>query len=323
VVTVATNGDELAELHSQPAAPAPAVTSTLSGKIQAAAESTLASLTWPATIVAVQPSTGELLAVAQNELADAQGPISLIGRYPPGSTFKIVTAAAALSAGIVKVDTPVECPGTVTIGGRVVPNEGEFALGTVPLSTAFAKSCNTTFAKLASELPAAALTDAAKSLGIGSDFVVPGLTTITGSVPSADSVVQRAENGFGQGTVVTSPFGMAVAAATVRSGRLIAPTLLRGTPTAARNVGAPLRPDVLDSLRVMMRDVVTAGTATGLRNVPDVSGKTGTAQFGDGTNSHGWFVGYAGDLAFSVLLVGAGSSTPAVKVADRFLKALA
>jgi cell division protein FtsI/penicillin-binding protein 2 len=108
----------------------------------------------------------------------------------------------------------------------------------------------------------------------------------------------------------------------VASGKLAAPTLLRGTATASQNLGAPLRPDVLDALRTMMRDVVTSGTATGLRNLPDVRGKTGTAQFGDGTNSHGWFVGYAGDLAFSVLLVGAGSSTPAVKVADRFLKVL-
>jgi len=77
------------------------------------------------------------------------------------------------------------------------PNEGEFALGTVPLSTAFAKSCNTTFAKLASQLPPAALTDAAKaghrcrtsSCGADHDHRVR---------PAADSVVQRAENGFGQ-----------------------------------------------------------------------------------------------------------------------------
>jgi beta-lactamase class D len=322
VVTVGPNGDEVTELYARPAAAAPAVVSTLSGKIQAAAEATLSPVPGPAAIVAVQPSTGEILAVAQNAQADAQGPISLIGRYPPGSTFKIITAAAALTAGLVKVDTPVDCPGTVTFDGRVVPNEGKFALGTVPLSTAFAKSCNTTFAKLASQLPPSALTDAAKSLGIGSDFVVPSLTTITGSVPVADSVVLRAENGFGQGTVVTSPFGMAIVAATVSSGKLVAPTLLRGTPTASQNLGAPLRPDVLDALRVMMRDVVTTGTATALRNLPAASGKTGTAQFGDGTNSHGWFVGYSGDLAFAVLLVGAGSSTPAVKVADRFLKAL-
>lgn len=322
VVTVDTAGDELEELYGRRPEAAGAITSTLSTRVQTAAERALDPIAGPAVLVALQPSTGDVLAVAQNAAADAQGPIALAGRYPPGSTFKIVTAAAALSAGNVVPDTTVDCPGTVTLGDRVVPNEGRFALGKVPLSTAFARSCNTTFAKLSTELPPSALTDAARDLGIGADFVLPGLTTVTGSVPNADTVAQRAENGFGQGTVVASPFGMAVAAATVQSGRIPTPVLLRGTATPARNLGQPLRPDVLDSLRSMMRDVVTSGTATALRSLPDVRGKTGTAQFGDGTQSHGWFVGYQGDLAFSVLLVGGGSSKPAVDAADRFLKAL-
>jgi cell division protein FtsI/penicillin-binding protein 2 len=93
-------------------------------------------------------------------------------------------------------------------------------------------------------------------------------------------------------------------------------------PTPAQNMGKPLRPDVLDALRGMMREVVTAGTATALRGFAGVRGKTGTAQFGDGTQAHGWFVGYSGDIAFAVLLVGAGSSKPAVEAADRFLKGL-
>ncbi|HEV7979550.1 penicillin-binding transpeptidase domain-containing protein [Amycolatopsis sp.] len=322
VVTVDTAGDELAELHAHPAEAAGAITSTLSTRVQTAAEQALDPIPGAAMIVALQPSTGDLLAVAQNAPADAQGPIALAGRYPPGSTFKIITAAAALGTGKVKPDTPVDCPGTINLDGRIVPNEGKFELGTVPLLTAFARSCNTTFAKLATDLPPAALTDAARDLGVGADFVLPGLTTITGSVPPADTVAQRAENGFGQGKVVTSPFGMAIAAATVQSGRISVPTLLRGTPTPAQNLGQPVKPEVLDSLRSMMREVVTTGTATALRGLPDVHGKTGTAQFGDGTNSHGWFVGYQADLAFAVLLVGAGSSKPAVEASDRFLKSL-
>jgi cell division protein FtsI/penicillin-binding protein 2 len=322
VVTVGATGDEASELHVQPPEPAGAVTSTLSSRVQSAAERALDQVGGAATLVALQASTGELLAVAQNRLADAQGALALSGRYPPGSTFKMVTAAAALSADKVKADTPVDCPGTVILGSRLVPNEGRFALGTVPLSKAFARSCNTTFAKLASELPPAALTDAARDLGIGADFVLPGLITITGSVPPAETAVQRAENGFGQGTVVASPFGMAIAAATVESGRIPTPTLLRGMPTPAQNLGKPLRPDVLDALRGMMWEVVTAGTATALRGFADVRGKTGTAQFDDGTQSHGWFVGCTGDMAFAVLLLGAGSSKPAVEAADRFLKGL-
>lgn len=328
VVTLDPSGGEMTELHSEHPKPAPAVVSTLSVKTQGAAERALAPVPTASALVAIQPSTGELLAVAQNAPADAQGAIALSGRFPPGSTFKIATAVAALSAGSVQAGTPVDCPGTATFENRTVPNEGKFELGVVPLSRAFAKSCNTTFAKLSTDLPPAALTDAARDLGIGADFVIPGLTTITGSVPPANTVAQRAENGFGQGTVVTSPFGMAIATAAVQSGRVPAPTLVRGMAATSSGLGKPIRPEVLDAVRGMMREVVTDGTATLLKTLPlpdplpDVRGKTGTAQFGDGTHSHGWFVGYTGDLAFAVLLTDAGSSKPAVEAAHRFLTGL-
>ncbi|GAA1991748.1 penicillin-binding transpeptidase domain-containing protein [Amycolatopsis minnesotensis] len=319
VVTLNAGGGEVAELFAQQPKAADAVVSTLSRKVQAGAESALAPIAGPAALVAMRPSTGELLAVAQNAKADEQGMIALTGRYPPGSTFKLATATAALTSNVVRADTPSDCPSTVTIDSRVVPNDDLFSLGTVPLSSAFAHSCNTTFAKLATRLPPAALTGAARDLGIGADYELPGLTTITGSVPPAETPVQRAENGFGQGTVLASPFGMAVAMSTVASGHIPVPTLLRGVAVGSKNLGNPIRPDVLESLRSMTREVVTAGTAGALKELPEVHGKTGTAQFGDGTQSHGWFVGYEGDLAFSVLLVGGGTSKPAVEVAHRFL----
>ncbi|MFK0251109.1 penicillin-binding transpeptidase domain-containing protein [Amycolatopsis azurea] len=322
VVTLDTAGGEIVDLHDEHPKPAPAVVSTLSVKAQGSAERALAPVPTAAALVAIQPSTGEILAVAQNAPADAQGAIALTGRFPPGSTMKIATAVAALSAGSVRADSPVDCPGTATFENRTVPNEGKFALGVVPLSTAFAKSCNTTFAKLSTDLPPAALTDAARDLGVGADFVIPGLTTITGSVPPANTVAQRAENGFGQGTVVTSPFGLAVATATVQSGKIPVPTLVRGMAAKSSGLGKPIRPEVLDALRGMMREVVTDGTATLLKPLPDVRGKTGTAQFGDGTHSHGWFAGYTGDLAFAVLTTDAGTSRPAVEAAQRFLAGL-
>ena len=319
VVTLDATGGELAELHAQPAQPADAVVSTLSRTVQATAERVLDTVAEPAAIVALRPGTGEIVAVAQNPPADEQGAIALTGRYPPGSTFKIATAAAALGAGLVTPESAVECPATTVIGDRLIPNDTRFALGTVPLRTAFARSCNTTFARLSAELPATALTDAAASLGIGADFVLPGITTVTGSVPPAGDVVQQAENGFGQGTVLASPFGMAVAAATVSAGTIPTPTLLRGTSTRADRLAAPPRPEVLTGLRAMMREVVTSGTAGSLAELPGVHGKTGTAQFGDGSRSHGWFVGYDDDLAFAVLLVGGNTSAPAVDAAHRFL----
>ncbi|MET1071837.1 MAG: penicillin-binding transpeptidase domain-containing protein, partial [Umezawaea sp.] len=69
----------------------------------------------------------------------------------------------------------------------------------------------------------------------------------------------------------------------------------------------------------MLREVVTGGTATALGNLGAVSGKTGTAQFGDGTHAHGWFVGYRDTMAFAVLVVDGGSSKAAVGVTATFL----
>ena len=322
VVTVDPAGAEVEELYAKAAEPAKAVTATLSRTIQTAAQAAIAAAPTPAMIVAIQPSTGELLAVAQNAPADQQGALALTGRYPPGSTFKIVTAVAGLEAGKVAADTPVGCPGTTTIDGREIPNSGKFDKGTIPLHSAFAFSCNTTFASLAASLPADALTGAARQLGLGVDFVVPGITTVTGSVPPADGTVERAEDGFGQGKVVASPFGLALAVSTVATGTLPTPALLRGTETKADTTPAPVAQPVLDALRQMMREVITGGTAGALGPFPDVRGKTGTAQFGDGTHSHGWFAGYQGDLAFAVLITDAGGSGVAVQAAGRFLGAL-
>ncbi|MCK5756104.1 MAG: penicillin-binding protein, partial [Mycobacterium sp.] len=202
----------------QDAEPVGDIASTLDIGMQRAAEDALAPLGTPAALVAIQPSTGNLLAVGQNAPADAQGPIALTGLYPPGSTFKTVTVSAALQAGQVTPDTIVNCPGTENIEGRQIPNDDEFDLGEVPLHTAFARSCNTTMGRLAVNLPPDALTDAAAQLGLGIDYVAPGMTTVTGSVPVADSSALRVEEGIGQGQVTASPFGMALVAATLAHG---------------------------------------------------------------------------------------------------------
>ncbi|MBB5155550.1 penicillin-binding transpeptidase domain-containing protein [Saccharopolyspora phatthalungensis] len=319
VVTRDATGNEVAELHAVAARPVAPTNVTLGDRTQRAAEQAVDPVPQAAMLVAMQPSTGEVLAVAQNAAADAQGPVALSGQYPPGSTFKTVTATAGLEAGKVGIDTPVDCPGTKVFDGRVLPNDKEFDLGRVPLRTAFARSCNTSFAQLAVDLPGQALTDAAHRLGLGVDFDMAGATTITGKVPPGDSTVLRAENGIGQGTVLASPFGMALVTSSIARGQMPVPTLIRGTQTKADAAPQPPSQQSLDQLRAMMREVVTGGTAVALAGSGDVRGKTGTAQFGDGTHSHGWFVGYRGDLALAVLVTDAGSSGPAVEAAKRFL----
>ncbi|SDI87342.1 Cell division protein FtsI/penicillin-binding protein 2 [Actinokineospora alba] len=323
VHTVDGAGADVEELFSKQAETATAVRVALSKQVQTAAQAAIAGEATPSMIVAIQPSTGDVLAVAQNAPADAAGQLALTGRYPPGSTFKIVTAAAALKSGKAAADTPLGCPGTKVIDGREIPNSGKFDKGVIPLRSAFAFSCNTTFAELAVAMAPDELTTMAKQLGLGVDYVVPGFTTITGSVPPATGKVERAEDGFGQGKVVASPFGMAVVAATVASGTVPKPVLVRGSETKSDTVADPVAAEVLGPVRDMMREVVTAGTAGALGPYGDVRGKTGTAQFGDGTHSHGWFVGYRGDLAFAVLLTDVGQSGTAVQAAARFLGAVA
>lgn len=306
----------------QDAAPVADISSTLDIGMLRAGEEALAPLPTPAAIVAIQPSTGDLLAVAQNAAADAQGPIALTGLYPPGSTFKTVTVSAALQAGQVTPDTVVACPGTENIEGRQIPNDDNFDLGQVPLHTAFARSCNTTMGRLAVNLPPDALTKAAEQLGLGIDYTAPGMTTVTGTVPVADTAALRVEEGIGQGQVTASPFGMALLAASLARGSVPAPTIVAGQPGTPDRTPEPLASTVAEQVKAMMRETVTDGTATALRDIPGLLGKTGTAEYIDDTHAHGWFVGISGDVAFAVFVSDAGSSGPAVEAAGRFLRAL-
>ena len=312
VVSVNQNGIDVDVLNEVPGEPAPSVTISLDRAVQNAAQDAVNTTGKQAMIVAIKPSTGEILAVAQNSSADAQGPLATTGLYPPGSTFKMITAGAAIERDMATPNTMLPCPGTMDIGHRTVPNYGGFDLGTVPLSRAFASSCNTTFAELASRMPPRGLTQAAAKYGIGTDYAIEGLTTVTGSVPPTVDLAERTEDGFGQGKVVVSPFGMAMAAATVAAGKTPVPQLIEGSRTEVTGDQTPISPKILDGLRPMMRLVVTNGTAKDLQEAGEVRGKTGEAEFAGG--SHSWFAGYRGDLAFAALIVGGGSSEYAVRM---------
>lgn len=314
------DGKPTDELASTPAGDTKPVRTTLDSRLQQLAQQAVAAEPRPAVLVAISPTTGGILAAAQNPAADAQGPIAFTGSYPPGSTFKTITTAAALDAGIATPDTPEPCPGRVTVENRTIPNEDEFDLGTVPLTAAFAHSCNTTMAALADQLPADALPKMARTFGIGVDFVIPGLTTITGKVPDADSAALKVENGIGQGTVTVSPFGLAVAEASLGHGSTITPTLVVDRKTESDTPSQQIPPNIVTDLRAMMTQTVADGTATDLRDIPGLGGKTGTAEFGDNTHSHGWFAGIAADIAFATLVVGGDTSAPAIKITGDFLR---
>jgi Penicillin binding protein transpeptidase domain/NTF2-like N-terminal transpeptidase domain len=321
IVSVNQNGVDVDVLNEVPGNPAPSITISLDRAVQNAAQNAVNAIGGKkAMIVAIKPSTGEILAVAQNPDADADGPTATTGLYPPGSTFKIITAGAAIERDMATPNTLLGCPGTIDIGQRIIPNYGGFDLGTVPMSRAFASSCNTTFAELASQLPPRGLTQAAAQYGIGADYKIDGIDTVTGSVPPTVNLAERTEDGFGQGKVLVSPFGMAMAAATVAAGKTPVPQLIEGRQTAVTGDQTPITPKMLDGLRPMMQLVVTNGTAKDINGMGDVHGKTGEAEFEGG--SHSWFAGYRGDMAFAALIVGGGSSEYAVRMLKWMLENL-
>lgn len=320
VVSVNQNGADVDVLTEVAPKPAPSINLTLDRRVQDAAQHAVDAQGNKAMIVAMRPSTGEILAVAQNAAADADGIAATTGLYPPGSTFKIVTAGAAIQHDMVEPDSMVPCPGQIEIGHRTIPNYDRFDLGTVPMSRAFADSCNTTFAELASRMPPTALNVAAAQFGIGEDYVIDGLTTVTGTVPATVDLTERTEDGFGQGKVLVTPFGMTLAAATVAAGETPMPHLIAGRTTVETGDHPPADPVALEGLRSMMRLVVQDGTATDIRDSGEVYGKTGEAEFAGG--SHAWFAGYRGDMAFAALIVGGGSSAYAVRMVRRMLSEL-
>ncbi|MDO3646067.1 penicillin-binding transpeptidase domain-containing protein [Nocardia mangyaensis] len=320
VVTRNANGADLDVLHEVAAQPAPSFALSIDRFVQNSAQHAVDLRAEQTMMVVLRPSTGAILAVAQNKAADRDGPVATSGQYPPGSIFKTVTASAAMAAGLATPDTVLACPSRTTIGERTIPNYELFSVGDVPMATAYERSCNTTFARLASTLDPDALTEAAARLGIGQDYRVEGLPTMSGSVPEAEGLVQRAEDGIGQGRVVVSPFGMAVMAATVANGTAPVPFLIAGRATEVTGERPEIAPEVVEGLRTMMRMVVTGGTAERIRDQGEVYGKTGEAEVEGG--SHSWFVGYRGDIAFATLLVKGGSSDNAVAVTRDMFAAL-
>ena len=320
------DGDEAKVLHRFAGKDGQEVRTTLDPLVQRAAEQALAPLRKPAAVVAVQPSTGKLLAVV-NAPFDGYNR-ALLGRYPPGSTFKVVTAGALLGTGLRPSD-PVDCPKEAKIGGRTFGNFEDEVLGRISFASAFAHSCNTAFVQQAAKrLDGDALLAAASRFGFGVD-PAPGIPAVTSRVPAPSDRADLAAEAFGQGRVTASPLQMALVAATVSEGRWRQPRLISAAADGAGPGSAeapdPLDPKVAGTLRTLMRQVVTEGTAAPARLPGKVGGKTGTAEFGTGDPlpTHAWFIGFRGDLAFSVVVEEGGvGGRVAAPVAARFLGGL-
>jgi cell division protein FtsI/penicillin-binding protein 2 len=296
-------------LHDVPAVPGETLATSFDTAAQQQAEAVLAQAGQPAAAAIVRPSDGAILAAAVSPQTEGR-PDATLNHFPPGSTFKIVTALALLRHGLTP-DSPVDCPTAAVAGGVVVRNYDGYPAafnGTISLAQAMAQSCNTAFVSQAGRLDDGDLLAAAGSLGAGIDYDAGGL--LYGVVPVPDSAAMLGQMTIGQGGVLMSPVAMAGVIASVAAGHTVVPWM--AAPLKPVSTAAPLTAAEAAALQLMLSYTVSDGLASNLQGVA-VGAKSGTAEYGSGDPlpTHAWMVAYNGaDLAAAVWAQdGGGSST--------------
>lgn len=323
--------DRLAQLFAGRGIKGGAVRTTINAAAQQAAYSGLAGRT--GAVVAIDPRTGAILAMATSPSFDpnalsSHSPSKIRAAYekytadpaepmanrpltmalPPGSTFKLVTAAAALESGKYNLNTIVPGPASLKLpltthrlnnwtGQACGPG------GQTTLINALAVSCNTAFASIGMSLGGDALQAQAEKFGFNTPFVIP-LRAATSRFPSNLNAPQTAMAAIGQFNVTATALQMAMVGAGIAdNGTVMSPYLVaqvlgpdlsvleQAQPTAFSQAMSPANAAQLLS---MMEAVVSQGTGTNAR-IPGVrvGGKTGTAQSGTNAKAHAWFVGVA------------------------------
>jgi peptidoglycan glycosyltransferase len=326
--------------------------------VQVAAQEALGEL--PGAVVALRPSTGDVLALVANPTYDPNPLASqdprivrqtweelnadpdkpLVSRasdelFPPGSTFKLVTASAALENGFGpesvwpnprELDLPLTDETLENFGGSHCAG----GAATITLATALQISCNVTFGEIGLELGAERLAAEARLYGFtaepGEDLVPFDIPWVSGVFPAPETFEQRepavALSAIGQQDVAANPLQMALVAAAIgNDGVLMQPRLVTEARDPSGRVIAtfepaefsrPLSPTNAAVLTQMMVSVVASGTGTAAQ-IPGVSvaGKTGTAQHGEGLDPHAWFVSFAPaeapEVAVAVIVLDGGS----------------
>lgn len=301
------------------------------------------------SIVVVNPSTGAILAAYSNPTYDPTGIDSAFpslskkedspllnratqGLYPPGSTMKVITAAAALSSGTTQISEHFEGPSALVVEGNKVTNYRDQTCGDFDLLTAFAKSCNTIFAKLGLSVGGEEMSDTAAEFGFGRrpSIEIPASASRYPD-PEKMARVDLAWSAVGQADVLATPLQMAlVAAAVANDGVVPAAHLIQNDIDINRIRGNRVVSEVVaGDLQIMMEAVVESGTgrAAARRDIT-IAGKTGTAEVAKG-RSHAWFIGYAPaenpTAAIAVLVEhgGTGGSVAAPLAARLLAKAAA
>jgi cell division protein FtsI/penicillin-binding protein 2 len=327
VISEDSNGQQVGVLREWRGTTSRPIRTTISAPVQSAALSALAAAPDAgAELVAVQTTTGKILAVAGHSAPGAPLPAggALNAHLTPGTAFTIVSTAALLGTGV-SANAVIPCTSVTSVGGRQF-TAGQLA-STLPsntsFSTDFAQGCGTAFAGLSRRLTSGSLSQVATGFGIGADWQLP-LSAYSGSVPAATGDGQLAAETIGRGVQV-SPLGMALIAADVQSGVSRSPVLVTDPPDGSSAKQLPLTAGALNSLRQLMRKAVTSGSAQSA-DVPGspVYGQTALIQVGSGASAtwQSWFVGFRGDVAFAILESDSSPQVSASFLAAQFLNAL-
>ena len=308
-------------------------------------------------VVAIDPKTGKILAMVSkpsydpNEIdanweslfqdEDNESPLlnrASQGLYPPGSTFKVISALAYIRANPDYMDYSYECEGSTEYEGMVIKCSNDKIHGNVDLEEAFAKSCNTAFSTIGKDL----LIDDIRSLSESFFFNMPLPAKILNNPSSfllkvgESGVKETMQTAIGQGRTLISPLHNAmIAAAIANGGVMMKPYTIDRIESAGGRVIKGYIPEEAasvmsvreaDYLKGLMRSVVTDGTASKLKDMDiKVAGKTGTAEQ-EGQASHAWFIGFAPvndpKIAISVIVENKGSGSEyALPIAKKVLAA--
>jgi peptidoglycan glycosyltransferase len=321
------SGDPLAQVGAlvaalrgdRPAARGADVVTTIVPKVQATLYQLLVQYPRAAGVV-LDPRTGAVLALAsvpsydpndfdsqfQTLSADPSSPLldrALDGLYPPGSTFKIFTASAALDSNTVSMDSHFDDPGYLVIGDFTLHDNESEATGYADLTTAFALSSNVDFGQIALKMGVDTFYSYLRRWGLGDpvDFQLPAERS---RIPPKEGIVpgELAQMGFGQGALLMTPMQMALIGATIANGgseprpyivREVISGGLTQSSTQPSTLVSPVSSDTAAKVTQMMVAVVERGTGTPAQ-LPHVTvaGKTGTATNPRG-RSHAWFVAFA------------------------------
>ncbi|MFG2293742.1 penicillin-binding transpeptidase domain-containing protein [Streptomyces sp. NPDC048603] len=285
----------------------------LDATVQAAAEQAVAKHP-ESSVVAVKPSTGDILAVANNRKDGFNA--AMQGARAPGSTMKIVTAEMLLDKGLVAADKVAPCKPTATWYGREFRNLKGFSLDGATFATSFAKSCNTAFIGQIDEVDddGALPREAREVFGIGLDNWKTGIPSRDGTVPESTGPGAAAAY-IGQGEIQMNPLNIASITATAKTGVFRQPVIvsaaLDGRPLATAE--RRMKPAVRQQLVSMMRLTATGGTAAQVMAGVggDKGAKTGSAEVDGAGSPDSWFTGYSDDVAAAAMVEGGGHGADA------------